>query len=337
MYDNKELFERILEELSISEINDTLIIYLKNFFNEMDENLQNSTLKFLAKRFKIVAELLTLFEDEGEHLYAAENPNTLPEDLESLARDVRGYDLRHFIMHKAIAANINSSPEILDYIAKIWNYRYNKGNYNYSRAIDILKKIAKNPNTSGETLKDLTRIEILHDIIARHSNTLAETLYYLATKPMYYDEQARMHNYIVKNPNTSAETLKHIYCWGMVDSRLLAQHPNVTGEILNGLVKERLNYGDYNIFREIAKKPKTWAETLDFLSKTRDKKTHEAVARNHNTSAKTLEFLSKHSYIEVLCTIASDARTPVYILKNLAVHKSKKVQNAVANNTNFVH
>lgn len=300
MYDNNYLFNRILSELSSKDAENTLIIYLKKFFGEMDQNLQKNSLEFLAERFKIAAELLNL----GENLYAAENPNTLPEVLDSIAKSVLLDNGENYRIFKAITKNSNTSYETLEHIIKMC-YKYKKH--------DLISQIVLDPNASPEILDYLVR-----ECSVRYS-VLSD---------------------ILKNPNIFTKTLKCIvddyrYVDMCVESRrsfeLLCQHPNINGEILHMLSQKYSKTPDNTeLMAFIAESPKAFTKTLVDLVKVRNVCVHWLIATNPNISDE-LEYFVDHTYVGILCScIISDPSTRSHILKKLALHKSKRVQRALS-------
>lgn len=168
---NKNLNPKILDQLFFETDN-------KEILKAIAGN-SNASTKTLIK--------LSEFNDTFIDSELARNPSTPKDVLNDLSKS---NDL--YILY-SVAENINTSAETLDKLSK--------------NILTIKYGVAKNENTSAKTLDRLSKLKNLHlkETVALNKKTSPETLDYLAkSKPFYAFSEFD----IIKNPNTSDETLE---------------------------------------------------------------------------------------------------------------------------------
>jgi len=126
----------------------------------------------------------------------AKNPNLPDEILNKLAKH-DNYEVR-----AAVACNLNSSVEILTLLSK-------------DRSLTVKKAVANNKNTPSEILEKFSKYRYKNgdilSIVAKNPNTTPETLDYLYKNAYnHWRNHWRIRRHVAQNPNTSPETLKRM-------------------------------------------------------------------------------------------------------------------------------
>lgn len=197
-------------------------------------NLSSATLERLANRN----------EPEIQKLVAA-HPNTPAYILQQWFEQSKSYDVIH-----GIASNVNTPESVLEQIVdnghfSVYMYLVQR---NSAASEKVLDRIAKRSENA------------VHDWIAKHPNTSANTLQYIAQK--CHNIHSQLWKNIDKHPNTPAAVLEYLaeYSW---HERQVAQHPNTPAHVLAKLAKSDNQY----VREDVERNPNTPVETLIELTK----------------------------------------------------------------------
>ena len=240
----------------------------------------------------------------------ARNPNTSPETLAMLAKDIE------WVVRASVAKNPNASPETLAMLAKDieWGVR---------------ASVAENPNTSPDLLRILSKDEdgLVRISVAGNPNTSPETLAMLA-KDLEWGVRAS----VAKNPNTSPDLLRILAKEDDEDSvrTYVAGNPNTSPKTLAMLAED----DDAHVLRTVAENPNTSPETLAMLAEDDEDSVSISVAGNPNTSPKTLAMLAEDDEDSVRISVAGNPNTSPETLAMLAEDIEWVVRASVAKNTN---
>jgi 3-methyladenine DNA glycosylase AlkC len=263
--------------------------------------------------------LLSLSIDESEFVREqakfkiyelAGKPNTSPETLAMLAKDVDAY------VRSSVAENPNTSPETLAMLAKDieWGVR---------------SSVAKNPNASPDLSRILSKDEdgLVRRSVAENPNTSPETLAMLA-KDIEWGVRAS----VAKNPNASPDLLRILAKEDDEDSvhTYVAENPNTSPKTLAMLAED----DDAYVRRSVAENPNTSPETLAMLAEDDEDSVRVSVAENPNTSPETLAMLAEDDEDSVRVSVAENPNTSPETLAMLAEDDEDSVRVSVAENPN---
>ena len=250
----------------------------------------------------------------------ASNHNTSPETLEVLSINP-DFTTRHNVVN-----NPNVPSRVLAQIVKSSCVSGNQPN----RTVDMLKSafpgnnndvlriIARNPDTPIEALKILARREFVSPIAEPNS----------FVPPRTDDSVIQSLAY---NPNLTPEILSTLTQDSCIEVRkILVRHPNLTEELWL-----RLSEDEAVLAREtVACSEQTPVNVLQLLASDLEREVRIKVAQNSNTPQTILETLAGDEDSQVRTAIASNSNLPITILKQLAKDQKIEVRRGIAENSN---
>lgn len=197
--------------------------------------------------------------------------------------------------------------------------------------IDVCREVAKNPNTSTETLDKLSGYAD-YDIqrgVVQNQNTSKETLEKHARQGSGYIQHE-----IAENPKTPVEILKILAFNQSIHVRgSVATNPNTPHDLIFQLIGSIPIRGKY----AFAANPTTHVKILEELAKDKDPYVHLQVAQNPNTPTdlaknllRTLATIREHKLGGHYPVISNNPATPGWVLELLSERKENFVREAVA-------
>ncbi|MEM7715367.1 MAG: HEAT repeat domain-containing protein [Cyanobacteria bacterium P01_A01_bin.68] len=250
----------------------------------------------------------------------ASNHNTFPETLEVLSTNP-DFTTRHSVVN-----NLNVPPRILAQIVMSSCVSGNQPN----RSVDMLKSafpgnnndvlriIARNPNTPTEALEILARREF--------ANPTPEPN--LILPPTQDDSLVQSLAY---NPNLTPEILSTLTQDSSVDVRkILVRHPNLTEELWLRLAEDEA----VSVRETVANSNQAPVNVLELLASDQETEVRIKVAGNSNTPSTVLEKLAGNEKSQVRTAVASNQNLSTTILEQLANDEKIEVRRAVAKNPN---
>ncbi|VEP11455.1 hypothetical protein H1P_1050006 [Hyella patelloides LEGE 07179] len=218
--------------------------------------------------------------------------------------------------------------------------------------IEVCKQVAKHPNTSPKTLKELfglVPVEVLNNpiidlLILENPNFLTDLCkscpdcFQDVPLPLFFLEWAINHAdswllcSIAIATKTPVSILEKLASYDDREVRYqVARNPNISENIIEKLAKD----SDLDVLRGLTENQKTPSHVLENLASNKHSYVRCFIARNPNISEDVIEKLAKDSDLEVLRGLAENQKTPHHVLENLAFNKHSYIRSVVAINPNI--
>ena len=264
---------------------------------------------------------------------SAQNPNTSPEILESLATD------EDFFVRADVATNPNTSLRVLKSLARDEEALVRSCVAGAPKTtIEILEFLAKDETSfvrSHVAENSLTNLDMLgrlaqdEDEDVRAAVASNSTINVKLLELLAKDDDYRVRRKTAGNTNVSIEILEFLTKDESEDVRReVANNPNANDEILGLLVEDEAEY----VRVQIAENPKTSLESLEILSRDEEDYVRARAASNSRITTELLEILADDEEDSVRRSVARNPNTSIDTLEFLADDEEESVRECVALN-----
>lgn len=197
----------------------------------------------------------------------------------------------------------------------------------YYKSKSILCKIAKNPNTPPDILKELFNlfpIQVLNNVSL--SLILLEHPYFL--EEVY---NTSLDNYTIFGMDNVPLFFEE---WGANNNDISIRKSAAYGIKSLFLLEQCLNDDNPGVRANVAANENTPGHILEKLAFDENNEVREATARNINTSKNILSLLAQDKNSKIRIGVASNTNTSEETLNSLAKSKSRHLREVIAGNSN---